>query len=142
MDSLFLSQSALAALSIDSQWQLASQLIQIGRLNQSVQLAYDIANRDPSQVSIYQRFQIDLLQYGAEFSEEIGDFSRAVYYWGQLTQQQSHNPVVWYGLGIAYANLSDFSNAAQALQRSLQINPNDPKVQNQLSNIQSLLYQS
>jgi tetratricopeptide (TPR) repeat protein len=123
------------ALSPSDRWSLAELYLQLGKLNQSLQLAYSILQQDPSQQQRYLIHQQKVHQLGAEFAEEIADYNRAAYYWHNVTQSQSHNADAWHGLGLAQANLQHYQEAKLALERSLQLNPNNEKVKQNLQQV-------
>lgn len=120
-------------------WQTAKLCLKLGRLNQSLAVAYNVAQKDTSSQQIYREHYIEAVKLGAEFAEEIGDYGKAAYYWEQLTQHQPKDAVAWYGLGIAKANLEDYRGAQKALNQSLQLEPGNVKARNYLREIQQLL---
>ena len=128
----------LNSLSIADQWLLSELYLQVGRLNQSLQIAYGIFQQDSSQQQRYFLHQQKVFHLGAEFAEEIGDYDRAAYYWSKITQQQPNNSEAWYGLGIAQANLQHFGQARKSLQKSLQLDPTNQKVRSRLDQIAAL----
>jgi len=125
----------LNGLSIADQWLLSELYLQVGRLNQSLQVAYEIFQQDSLQQQRYFLHQQKVFRLGAEFAEEIGDYDSAAYYWSKVTQQQPNDAEAWYGLGIAQANQQHYQDAQQSLQRSLQLNPNDQKARSFLAEI-------
>jgi tetratricopeptide (TPR) repeat protein len=126
-------------LTVNQLWETADFYLQIGRINQSILLAYEAVKQDNQQQQRYQNHYLKSLQIGAEIAEEIDDYSRASFYWEQLTKQQPNNSQFWYGLGIAKANLGDYEGAKTAFNYCLQIQPNYPKAQEQIKQIESLL---
>jgi Flp pilus assembly protein TadD len=130
---------ALATASTSNPWSTVNLYLQLGRLNQSLQLAYGLAQQDTSQQQRYLNHQNNVIRQGAEFAEEIGDYSRAIHYWNQVLQCNPNQGDAWYGLGLARANLQDYSGAEAAMQEALQLAPGDPKIQSHLANLQSLL---
>lgn len=128
------SETAVAEL-----WQIAKMCLKLGKINQSLQLAYSITQKDPSQQQLYRKHYLETVKLGAEFAEEIGDHPRAAYYWEQLTQQLPQDATAWYGLGIAKANLQDYRSAEMALNRSLHLAPGNQKARNYLTEIQQLI---
>jgi|GEM_PF-2044648 len=118
-------------------WQVASLCLKVGRLNQSLSLAYDIVQKDPSQKSIYTKHCIIAIQLGAEFAEEIDDCGKAAFYWEQVTKQAPQNMAAWHGLAVAKANLGDFDGAELALGQALRIEPQNQKLRKLLSEVQA-----
>lgn len=125
-------------LTVNQLWETATFYLQIGRINQSILLAYEAVKQDQQQQERYQNHYLKCLEIGAEIAEEIDDYPRAVFYWEQLTKQQSNNSQFWYALGIAKANLGDYQGAKTALNYCLNLQPNHPKAQLQLKQIESL----
>lgn len=127
-------------LTVNQLWETADFYLQIGRINQSILLAYEAVKQDNSQQQQrYHKHYLKSLQIGAEIAEEIEDYPRASFYWEQLTKQQPNHSQFWYGLGIAKANLGDYQGAKIAFNYCLQLQPNHPKVQAQIKQIESLL---
>jgi Flp pilus assembly protein TadD len=124
-------------------WKLIQLYLKLGRFNQSLQVAYALVQRDPGQLQAYNNHQLSLLRLGAEFAEEVENFHQAAYYWEQITKQQPQDADAWYGLGLARANLgsSYLPGAETALIQALKLNPNNPRIQQNLANIQSILRQ-
>lgn len=120
-------------------WQTAKLCLKLGRLNQSLTLAYNAVQKDTSYQQNYRNYYIETVKLGAEFAEEIGDYRKAAYYWEQLTQYQPKDAVAWYALGIAKANLEDYRGAEKALDRSLQLEAGNVKARNYLREIQQIL---
>ncbi len=119
-------------------WQAAKSCLKLGRINQSLTLAYSAAQKDPNQPQLYRNYYIEAVKLGAEFAEEIGDYQRASYYWEQLIQQVPQDGEAWYGLGIAKANLGDYGGAERALLRTLELVPGNQKARMQLREIQEI----
>ena len=126
-------------LSTATVWQTAKFYLKLGYFNQALTLAYSLSQKDISQQKNYQQFYTEAIKLGAEFAEEIEDFQRAVYYWEQLAKQNSQDADIWYGLGIAKANLQDYPGSINALNRCLQLKPDHPKARSRLMEIQSLI---
>lgn len=124
---------------ISQQWQTAQLYLQLGRLNQSLQFAYSLVQRDATQQQQYLQHQSQTIRIGAEFAEEIGDHARAVYYWEQLTRQTPQDSEAWYGLGIAKANLQDFQGAASDFQQVLRLSPGHQRARSYLQEVQECL---
>lgn len=123
--------------SSDDVWNIAKTLLQVGRLDRSIELAYSLVQQDPSQRSKYNQHYLSVLQLGAEFAEEVSDFHRAAYYWEQLLQQQPQMVEAWYGLALAQANLGEISQAQRAIERCLQIDPRHSQSQRLLANLRN-----
>lgn len=119
-------------------WQSGELSLKLGRITQFLQIAYTATQKDANQ-QLYRERYLQAIKLGAEFAEEIEDYSKAVYYWEQLTQQLPQSADVWYGLGIAKANLSDYRGAELALNRALQIEPNYQKARSHLAQIQQII---
>jgi tetratricopeptide (TPR) repeat protein len=126
-------------LTVDQLWEIAQFYLKVGKINQSLMLAYHIVQQDNQQQQNYQNHCLKALHLGAEIAEEIEDYQRSAYYWEQLTKQQPRNPVFWYGLGIAKANLRDYQGAKVSLNYCLQLQPNHPKARQQLNQISNLV---
>jgi tetratricopeptide (TPR) repeat protein len=124
-------------------WKLVQLYLKLGRFNQSSQAAYDLVQRDPGQLQAYNNHQLALLRLGAEFAEEVENFHQAAHFWEQITKQQPQNVDAWYGLGLARANLGNtyLPGAEMALIQALKLNPNDQRIQQNLTNIQFILRQ-
>lgn len=120
-------------------WDISKFCLQIGRLNQSLTIAYSVVQKDPDQQQLYRERYIESVRLGAEFAEEIGDYHRAAYYWEQLTKQLPQEITGWHGLGVAKANLQDYRGAEIALNRCLQLQPGNQQVRSHLAKIQQLL---
>ncbi|MBW4630876.1 MAG: tetratricopeptide repeat protein [Iphinoe sp. HA4291-MV1] len=120
-------------------WQASKLCLKLGRLNQSLTIAYSAAQKNPAQQQLYNQHYLESMRLGAEFAEEIGDNQRAAYYWEQLTQQLPQDSTAWHGLGIAKANLQDYPSAERALNRALQIEPGNQKVRMQLAEVRQRL---
>ncbi|MBZ8180736.1 tetratricopeptide repeat protein [Oscillatoria salina] len=120
-------------------WEAAKICLKIGKLNQSLTLAYKIVQEDSTQQENYQKHYLEAIELGAEFAEEIGDYPRAAYYWEQMTQHQPNDSNAWYGLGIAKANLRDYQGAERALNQCLQLQPGNSNARSHLLEIQQLL---
>lgn len=131
-------QSPLA-LTDSINWNTAHLYLSLGRLNQAMNLAYEVMQKDATQQEAYLSFSLKAMRLGAEFGEEIEDPSKAAFYWEQITQRQPQNAEAWYGLGVAKANLQDFRGAEACLMRALQIDPNNPKIRNMLQEVQKQL---
>ncbi|MFB2917919.1 tetratricopeptide repeat protein [Aerosakkonema funiforme] len=125
--------------SISELWIVAKEYLKLGKLNQSLTIAYAAVQKDPSQQQLYKKHYIESVRLGAEFAEEIGDYSRSAYYWEQLTQQLPQDAGAWYGLGLAKANLQDYQGAEIALNRVLQLEPGNQKTRLHLREIQQLI---
>jgi tetratricopeptide (TPR) repeat protein len=120
-------------------WIAAKVCLKLGKLNQSLTIAYAAVQKDPTQQQLYKKHYTESVQLGAEFAEEIGDYSRAAYYWEQLTQQLPQDANAWYGLGLAKANLQDYQGAEIALNRVLQLEPGNQKARAHLREINQLI---
>lgn len=120
-------------------WNLSQVYRQLGKIHLALSLAYNATQKETDSQQRYRNYYLETIRLGAEFAEEIEDYPRAAYYWEQLTQQQSQNFAAWYGLGLAKANLEDYQGAVIALNRALQIEPNNNKVRSHLAAIQQLL---
>jgi Flp pilus assembly protein TadD len=118
-------------------WQVADLYLKVGRLNQSLVVAYNIVQKDPGQQSIYTKYCLTAIQLGAEFAEEIGDYAKAAFYWEQLTKQVPQNVEAWHGLAVAKANLGDFRGAELAVGQALRIEPKNQKLRQLLSKVQA-----
>jgi tetratricopeptide (TPR) repeat protein len=136
---LLLLQTNDSQLSTSTIWQMAKLYLKLGQFNQALMLAYSLTQKDLSQQKNYQQFYSEAIKLGAEFAEEIEDFQRAAYYWEQLAKQNSQDADIWYGLGIAKANLQDYPGSINALNRCLQLNPDHPKAGSRLLEVQQLL---
>lgn len=132
-------QDIQSGLSANTFFNVAKTYQQIGRFNQSLAVAYSATQKDSDLQKQYQAHYIETIKLGAEFAEEIGNHHLAAHYWEHLIKYQAKNSDAWHGLGIAKANLKDFSAAQQALAKCLQIQPNNHKVRNQLQEIQQLV---
>ncbi|MBD1803878.1 hypothetical protein H6F98_00090 [Microcoleus sp. FACHB-SPT15] len=126
-------------LSVSNLWAAAKLCLQMGRLNQSLTIAYSAAQQDPTQQQLYKNHYVEVVKLGAEFAEEIGDYSRAAYYWEQLTQQLPQDASAWHGLGLAKANLQDYRGAEMALNKCLQLEPENQKARSHFIEIQQML---
>jgi tetratricopeptide (TPR) repeat protein len=124
-----------------SLWRVSDLYLKLGRVSQSLNLAYRVVQQDHSQQQQYRNHHLEALQLGAEFADEIGDYPRSVFYWEQLIQQTPQNADVFYGLGIAKANVQDYRGAAAALAQTLQLQPSHEKARSHLQEIQGLLNQ-
>ncbi len=122
---------------VGDRWQAASLCLKLGRLNQSLALAYSIVQQDVSQQQFYTEHSLKAIKLGAEFAEEVGDHAKAVFYWEQLTKQSPQSAEAWYGLGIAKANLQDYRGAEASLSQALRLEPQNQKVRQQLLTIQT-----
>ena len=131
-------QSPLA-LTDSINWSTAYLYLSIGRLNQAMNLAYEVMQKDATQQEAYLSFSLKAMRLGAEFGEEIEDYVKAAFYWEQITQRQPQNAEAWYGLGVAKANLQDLRGAEACLMRSLQIDPTNQKIRNMLQEVQKQL---
>jgi tetratricopeptide (TPR) repeat protein len=120
-------------------WQVSKLYLKLGRLNQSLTIAYSAAPKDATGQQLYKQHYLETVRLGAEFAEEIGDYHRAAYYWEQVTQQLPQDANAWHGLGIAKGNLQDYRGAEIALNRALQIQPGNQKVREHLTEIQQIL---
>ena len=129
-----------SSLSVQNIFNVAQKYHKIGRFNQSLRLAYNASQKDPDLQQQYQKHYLETVKLGAEFAEEIGNHHQAAYYWKKLVEYQPNNVLAWHGLGIAKANLNDFSSAQQALTKCLQLQPDNPKVSSQLQEIQQLVH--
>jgi cytochrome c-type biogenesis protein CcmH/NrfG len=125
--------------SLEELWAIVDLYLNLGKFNQSLQLAYRLLQRDANQQSRYLNHQQRCMRSGAEFAEEIGDHHRAAYYWEQVLQQQPQDANAWYGLGLAKANVQDFGGAQIALSRALQWEPNNSKIRSHLIEIEQFL---
>jgi tetratricopeptide (TPR) repeat protein len=131
-------QSPLA-LTDSVNWNTAYLYLSIGRLNQAMNLAYEVMQKDATQQEAYLNFSLKAMRLGAEFGEEIENHGKAAFYWEQITQRQPQNAEAWYGLGVAKANLQDLRGAEACLMRSLQIDPTNQKIRNMLQEVQKKL---
>ncbi|MBW4433338.1 MAG: tetratricopeptide repeat protein [Pelatocladus maniniholoensis HA4357-MV3] len=124
---------------ISELWQAAKLSLKLGRLNQSLTIAYNAVQKNPAQQQLYHQHYIESMRLGAEFAEEIGDNQRSAYYWEQVTQQVPQDAIAWHGLGIAKANLQDYQSAEFALSRALQLEPGNQKIRMHLTEVRQLL---
>lgn len=108
-------------------WNTAHLYLSIGRLNQAMNFAYEVMQKDPTQQEAYLNFSLKAMRLGAEFGEEIEDHVKAAFYWEQISQRQPQNAEAWYGLGVAKANLQDFRGAEACLMRAVQLDPTNQK---------------
>lgn len=132
-------QTNHSELSTATVWQTAQFYLKLGNFNQALTLAYALSQKEVSQQKNYQQFYTEVMKLGAEFAEEIEDFQRAVYYWEQLVKQNSQDADIWYGFGIAKANLQDYPGSINALNRCLQLKSDHPKARSRLLEIQQLI---
>jgi tetratricopeptide (TPR) repeat protein len=119
-------------------WQAIDMYIMLGHIDQALYAATQIVQLDNNQQQAFRAKYPEILRLGAEFAEEICDFSKAAYYWEQLVQQQPQISDAWYGLALAKANLGAIPEAQRAIDRSLQIDPRYLPAQQLLANIRNL----
>ena len=65
-------------------------------------------------------------QYIADCWEQLGNFDLAIRFYTLVTKRQKDNPDAWYGMGTALMGKNDFSNALQALDQAISIEPLSP----------------
>ncbi|MBK1990143.1 tetratricopeptide repeat protein [Sphaerospermopsis aphanizomenoides BCCUSP55] len=120
-------------------WNAAKLNLKLGRVHQSLMIAYSAVQKDPNQQQMYNKYYIQVMRLGAEFSEEIEDHHKAAYYWEQFTKQIPNDGNAWYGLGIAKANLQDYQGAIIALNQAVKLQPENQKIRSMLIKIQQML---
>jgi Flp pilus assembly protein TadD len=116
-------------------WQAAKLYLKLGKVNQSLAIAYSTVQKNAAQQQLYNQHYVESVRLGAEFAEEIGDNHRAAYYWELLTRHLPQNATAWHGLGIAKANLQDYQSAEIAFNRALQLEPGNEKVKIHLAQV-------
>jgi tetratricopeptide (TPR) repeat protein len=119
-------------------WQAVDIYIKLGHIDRALQTASEIVQQDSSQKQVFRTKYPEIIRLGAEFTEEICDYPKAVYYWEQLLQQQPQMADAWYGLALAKANLGEILEAKKAIDRSLQIDPRHSLSQRLLANFCNL----
>jgi tetratricopeptide (TPR) repeat protein len=118
-------------------WKSVDFYVKLGRIDRALHTASQLVQQDGNQQGFFRTKYPEILQLGAEFAEEIGDYGKAAYYWEKLLQQQPQMSEAWYGLALAQANLGEMSQAQRALDRSLQINPQHTASQKLLASIRN-----
>jgi tetratricopeptide (TPR) repeat protein len=127
------------SLSVQALFKIAKTYQEIGRFNQSLAIAYNAYQKEQNLQQQYQQHYIETIKLGAELAEEIGNHQQAAYYWEQLVKYQPNNSNAWHGLGLAKANLQDYTTAEQALNKCLKLQPDHQKVRSQLQEIQKMV---
>lgn len=69
--------------------------------------------------------------------EQIGSTKAAISYLEEAVRVETENPILFFNLGILYYKSRDFEKARQNLQRSLQLNPNQPDAKRLLDTIKT-----
>jgi tetratricopeptide (TPR) repeat protein len=116
-------ESLLSSGQFSDGWEAVDMYIKLGRIDHALYLSSYIVQQDDSQQYLLQAKYPEMVCLGAEFAEEIGDYSKAAYYWEQLLRRQPRMIEAWYGLALAKANVGEISQAQRALEQSLQIDP-------------------
>jgi tetratricopeptide (TPR) repeat protein len=119
-------------------WQAVDIYIKLGHIDRALHTAAAIVQQDSSQQQVFRTKYPEIIRLGAEFAEEIGDYSKAAYCWEQLLQQQPQMIDAWYGLALAKANSGEIMEAKRAIDRSLQIDPRHAPSQRLLANLRKL----
>lgn len=120
-------------------WKAVNICLKLGRINESLTIAYNAAQKDASQQQLYGNHYIKAMRLGAELAEEIGNHHQTEHYWQQLTKYVPNNIEAWYGLAVARANLEKYEEARQAASQVLQLDPEYQKVRSLLIYIQQHL---
>lgn len=107
---------------------LSAVLARSGRTDAAIQLLRSIADRAPTNVDAQVNLAAALAKGGAP-AEAIRYFERAI-------ASGARAPVVLNGLAMARLQTGDPGGAADALRRSLAINPDQPDIRNLLEQVQ------